>query len=304
MNRLEVFVMVGVILFYASLIGSLWWMDRQAKERIRREKMTGRLPVRRSPPAQQTINPELKVVIAVLWAFAPILGWFFVGIAVRALTPPSARAYLAPIPAFSQVLRSNLNWWLFWAGLVLLGWILQKLLDRMPGWFDDPDVVRARASMQKGDLEAGIRVLRDAIDTHGPSFARLDALADGLMQQQSWSAALEVCFDVEERRILNARNRHRKALALCKLGLPELALAGFHGTPALTLGQLCEYCQALTDLGLFSRAWDQLRRAEVRYAREVRPDDEREHFRGRIDACRTRLSEHFPEKKGDGLSEL
>jgi hypothetical protein len=131
-------------------------------------------------------------------------------------------------------------------------------------------------------------------------------LADVLMRQERWSEVLEVSLDIEDRNCLHFGNRRRKALALCKLGLPEVGLSEFERSKATDrrLAEVCSYCHALIDLGLFDRAWDQLRRAEVLYGRGMIPKAEVPHFREHIDACRARLAEHLADKKPNGFEEL
>jgi hypothetical protein len=46
------------------------------------------------------------------------------------------------------------------------------------------------------------------------------------------------------------------------------------------------------------------RRAEVMYGRGTIPESETTSLWARIDACRVRLAEHFPDKKAEDLPEL
>lgn len=295
------------VILYGGILAGAWLVDRRAKTRIRQEKMSGRLPARRSPPSPTSMNPVPTVTVVVFWAFAPVVLWSLVATLMRLLTPPTARGYLAPLPPFSRVLRWNLNWWLFWAGFAFLAWAAARLVDRLMTGLTDPAVARAEKLMKAGNFDGAARELREAIDADGPSVARWNALADILMRQERWSEALKVSLDIEDRRRLDSGNRRRKALALLKLGLPEVALSEY-GRPNTTtdwrLAEVCSYCQALIDHGLFDRAWDQLRRAEVIYGRGTIPKAEMPRLREQIDACRARLAEHFVDKKPNGFDEL
>jgi hypothetical protein len=254
------------------------------------------------------MNLSLTAACVVLWAFLPVVAWFLAGRVMWLLTPPQARSYLTPLPHFSRVLRWNLNWWLIWAGLAILGWVAVRFGDWLIRRLADPAVSRAEEFMKIGELDEAVRLLRAAIEADGPSVARWSTLADALMRQERWSEALTVSLDIEERRGLDLGNRRRKALALSKLGLPpEVVLSEFNRSNATSdrrLAEICSYCQALIDLGLFDRAWDQLRRAEVTYGRGTIPKAELPRLRERIDACRVRLAEHFAGKKPNGFDEL
>lgn len=291
---------------YVGAVAGLWLLDRREKGRVRREKGAGRLPARRSPPTATPMNPALMATAVALWAFATVVVWVAFTALSRLLTPPAARGYLTPPPPFSQALRWNLNWCLFWAGLALLGWAVERPLVRLSRRFDDPAVSRALALSEAGDPGGAVRELQGAIDADGPSVARWSALADALAAQGRWAEALKAALDVEDRRPFDHDNRRRAALALCKLGFPEVALSLFRSGPGAgrRIAETCSYCEALTDLGLFDRAWDRLRRAEVMYGRGAYPRGEAPGLRERIDACRARLAAHFADEKPDALDEL
>jgi tetratricopeptide (TPR) repeat protein len=300
--------LAAVVILYVGTLGAVWLVERRAKKRIRQEKMGGRLPARRSPatPASKA-SPILWATHILFWVLLPVLAWFVTATAVRLLTPPAARSYLPPHPPFSQAIRWNLNWWLLWAAIAVVGWVLIRLGDALTRWLADPALSRAEELVKAGNFDGAVRALREAIDADGPSVSRWNALAEVLMKQERWSEALKVSLDIEEEWSLDRGNRRRKALALCKLGLPEVALSQLNRSKATTgqrLAEVCAYCQALVTLGLFDRAWDQLRRAEVMYGRGTIPESELPQFREQIDACRARLAEHFADEKPNGLGEL
>ncbi len=295
-----------LFLVYAAFIAGLWLVRRRELERRRREKSTGRLPARRSPSSPRPINPALMATAGLLWAFLPLVGWAGAVTLMRLIAPPEAQEYLTPRPTFSQVVRMNL-WWLFWSGLVGLGCMAIWIGVWLARWLADPAVSRAEELMRAGQADDAVQVLREAIGARGPTIARWNALANALMALERWSEALQVSLDIEDRNHLHPENRRRKALALFKLGRPELAFSEFKPSgakPARRLAEVCAYCQGLIELGLFDRAWDQLRRAEVLYGRGTIPVDKRPDVRKQIDACRARLAGHFADEKPGGLDEI
>ena len=306
MNGRDALGLAAVVILYGGTLAGAWLVDRRAKKRIRQEKTTGRLPARRTPGAPISLPPVQTATLLALWAFAPVILWLFTTTMVRLLTPPPARRYLEPLPTFSQALRGNLTLWLLWACFAFLAWVAARLGPRLIRRLSDPVLSRAEELRKAGDLDGAVREVREAISANGPSIARWNALAEILMIQERWSEALKVSLDIEDRRRLHSQNRHRKALALWKLGLPEVALSEFHraNTTAGRLADVCSHCQALIDLGLFDRAWDQLRRAEIMYGRGMISKAEAPHLREQIDACRARLAEHFADKKPNGFEEL
>ncbi len=226
------------------------------------------------------MSPLLTTALVKVWAFAPVALWFLTATVMPLLTPPAARTYLAPLPPFSKALRWNLNWCLFWAGVVFLAWVAARLGDRLMRRLADPTVSRAEELIKAGELDGAIGELRQAIDADGPSVARWNALADALMKQERWAEVLDVSFDIGDRCPFDIGNRRRKALSLCKLGLPEVGLSELNRadlTSSRRLAELCSYCQALIDLGLFDRAWDKLRapRCSTAAGRSSGPRDHR-----------------------------
>jgi hypothetical protein len=305
-SRSDVGVIAVGTLSYGALLASIILFDRRAKERICQEKMAGRLPTRRSPaPPRTPRNPALTATVVLLWAFVPVIAWFLCSTLMRLLTPLSAREYLPSIPPLSVAIGWNLIWWLFWPGLALFAWVAARVGDWLTRRFSDPAVAQAEELIKVGDLDGAVCALGQAIDAGGPTVARWNALADALMRQERWAEALKVSLDIEDRRRLDLGNRRRKALALCQLGLPEVALLEMNlSNTSQRLPEVCSYCQALIDLGLYDRAWDQLRRAEVLYSRGIMPRDEIPRVREQIDNCRARLAKHFADKKADGFDEL
>lgn len=284
MNHRDAAGISAIVLLYCGIFGFIWLRNRREKKRYRQEKMTGQLPIRRSssPPRPLTLNPVLLAAVVVPWVFAPVGLWVLAATVLPLLTPAPARIYLPPLPTFSHAVRSNLYWWLFWAGLALLVWVAERVRDHLTRRFADPILSRAEVLRKAGDLDGAVRALRDAIDADGFSLGRYQALADTLMTQERWPEALKISLDIEDRYRLNLENRRRKALVLCNLGLPEVALSEFKRPNATTprrLTDACSYCLALFDLGLYDRAWDQLRRAEIMYGRVMIPKAEEAHFR-------------------------
>ena len=298
-----------VILLYGSILGGLLVSHQRKKRRIREEKLAGRLPARRSPSrAPSTQNPfrswSFRLILAI-GAPLPLLTWVLSEAAIRVFTPPEARIYLAFRPTFTRMCLYNLVWILFWAVLGLLDRLSSRLLKH--DHFGDPAVRRATELTKAGDLETAASVVREAIDARGPSLVRCHTLAEILMAQGRWLEALKVSLDFEERWSLSQSNRYRKALALCKLGMPEVAIAELRRDDCSCLRRIdaiCAYCRGLADLGLVDRAWDQLRRAEVLYGGGVYPEAERPRLREQIDVCRSRLAVHFVDKKPESFEEL
>jgi tetratricopeptide (TPR) repeat protein len=307
MNGRDAVGLAAVVVLYIGTLVGIWLVDRRAKKRIEQEKMSGRLPARRLHSPPQAMSPVLTTALVAFGVFAPVVLWFFAGTFIRLLTPPAARGYLAPLPTFSEALRWNLNWWLFWAGVAFLAWVAARLGDRLMKGLADPAVSRAEELIKAGELDGAIGELREAIDADGPSVARWNTLANALVKQERWAEVLEVSLDIGDRRRLDIENRRRKALALCKLGLPEVGLSELNrvdATSSRRLAEICSYCQALSDLGLFDRAWDQLRGAEVLYGRGTIPEAEGPQLRKQIDLCRARLTGHFADDKPSGFDEL
>lgn len=310
MRHQDALGLAAVALLFSGAIAGIRWASRRAEKHVLQEWMTGQLPVRRSPSKGFAMNPVLATTAVAFWAFVPLLFWCVTARLARFLTPGSARTYLAPAVPFSQAIRWNPGWLLLWAGYAVLGsaaeWLCMGIRPRLNRWLTDPAVSRAEELMKAGELDAAIRGLREAIDADGPSVERWNVLADILMMQERWPEALKVSLDIADRRYFPG-NRGRQALALCKLGLPEVALTvlkGTTGTEERKLAVVCSYCEALIDLGLFDRAWYQLHRAEVMYGRGAIPDAGMPRLRKRIDACRMRLAEHFPAEKPSVVDEL
>ena len=88
--------LISLALVYCGIINGAWFLDRQVKERIRQEKMTGRLPERRSPNPPSSMSPIIILTVILLVVFAPVVVWFLIATVQRLLTPPSARQFLVP----------------------------------------------------------------------------------------------------------------------------------------------------------------------------------------------------------------
>jgi len=309
MKHQDVVGLALIALLYVGIMGGALLRSRREKERIRQEKMTGRLPARHTLSMPSSTNVALGkaalVVGGLLWVFLP-LAWFLMANVVRLLTPPSAREYLPTLWPLSQILRSNLYWFLAWAGLFFVAWTAERFGNWLNRRLSDPAVSRANEFIQAGDLDSAACELQRAIDSNGPSVRRWSALADVLMKQERWSEVLKISLDIGDRRRFDLQNRRRKELALCKLGFPEIALSEFDrpNTTTERLAWVCSYCHVLIDLGHFDQAWDQLRRAEVLYGGVFIPQAETPHVRKQIDACRARLAEHFGDEKPEGFDDL
>ncbi len=314
MTSRDVLGVAAIVLVYASAFLGLWLIQRRARRRVQQEKRTGRLPSRRSPIRPVPPNPVLIATALVLLAFAPVVLWAGETALGWLIVPPEAWEDLR-IPTFRQSLRSTLDWWLILAGIGFLGgfggWVCSRVVQWLEKRFEDRAVSRSAELVKAGQLDEAIATLRQAIDADGPSSTRLDHLAACLMDRERWAEALQVSLEIEDRYplVLVQANRRRKFLAICHLGRPEVAAAQFFkgssgNWPGGRIVDLCSYCQMLIDLGLIDRAWDQLRSAEVLYGRGTIQEAERPRFRKEIDACRTRLAEHFADEKPDPLDEL
>lgn len=309
MNGRDAVGLAAIAAGYAALIAGCTWLCRREKKRIRADKASGRLPVRRSPPRPSVpANRAFTVTVVAIWAFVPIIVWAFTAFVVPKLTPPSARVYLAPVPPFLQALWWNVGWWLFWVALVLLIVIGVRLENWLRHRFTDPAVSRARALIEVGSVDAAVLELREAIDAHGLSLARWDALADALIAQEEWAVALKVSLEFEDRWWSVFLHRRRIALALCHLGRPDAGISQVapSGEKGQRLRDACSYCHALIDLELFDPAWNQLRRVEAMYgeARSQLRGEKTLLIREQIDACRARLAGRFADKKPNDLAEL
>ncbi len=305
-------LLAAIVLVFASAFAGLWLIERRARRRVQQEKRTGRLPSRRSPIRPVPPNPVLIATALVLVAFAPVVLWAGSTALYRLIAPPEAWEDLRN-PTFRQSLRTTLTWWLILAGLAFLGWVLTCLVLRVFDWlekrFEDLAVSRAADLVKAGQVDEAIAILRQTIDADGPSSKRLNVLAACLMDRERWAEALQVSLEIEDRSPLVQDNRRRKFLAICHLGRPEVAAAQFFkGSAGQGAGgrivDICSYCEMLIELGLIDRAWDQLRSAEVLFGRGTIPEADRPRFRKEIDACRTRLAEHFADEKPSPLDEL